>query len=266
MVYIYKYTNIENNKVYIGSTINTELRRKQHVFDSNTKDNLFYRAVRKYGWDKFKFEIIEECCPLLRILREQFYIDQYNSFGENGYNSCTANFSIKSKESLKRAGDKLRGQKRGSPSEETRRRLSQAKMGIGKGIPLSEEHKRKLSEAFKNSELVQLRVHMWHESHKGIPLSEEHRRKISESHRGEVFSDERKKNISDGCKKSEKGKINRKKIADKQRGVPLSEEHRRKVSEGLKGKRKGIKFSDDHKKRLSEARKEYLHKKKLGLV
>ena len=44
------------------------------------------RAWDKYGESNFKFEIIEECEPVVRFEREQFYLNTLNPFDENGYN------------------------------------------------------------------------------------------------------------------------------------------------------------------------------------
>ena len=56
---IYIYTNILNNKVYIGQTTQEEkARQSQH---KTSKDNLpFHCAIRKYGWDNFHYETLKE--------------------------------------------------------------------------------------------------------------------------------------------------------------------------------------------------------------
>ena len=69
-----------------------------------------------------------------------------------------------------------KGKKR---SEETRKKLSEAK----KGKQFSEEHKKKLSEA-----------------HKGKSLSEEHKKKLSEAHKGKCLSEETRKKMSEAQK------------------------------------------------------------------
>lgn len=62
--YIYKYTNLINNKKYIGQTNNFERRVREHKSCSfNPKsvnyDDKIHQAIRKYGHDNFKIEIIE---------------------------------------------------------------------------------------------------------------------------------------------------------------------------------------------------------------
>ena len=61
-MWIYKITNIQNNKVYIGQTIRpVEQRFRRHINDamSNILDTHFARAIRKYGEQSFYIEIIE---------------------------------------------------------------------------------------------------------------------------------------------------------------------------------------------------------------
>ena len=61
---IYKITNKINSKVYIGQTIHTlNYRKNQHLKCArNYIDNcrLLNKALRKYGFDNFKWEIIDE--------------------------------------------------------------------------------------------------------------------------------------------------------------------------------------------------------------
>ena len=58
---IYKITNNDNGKIYIGQTTNSfEERMRQHKDQANNLNNTnpLYCAIRKYGWDNFTKEIL----------------------------------------------------------------------------------------------------------------------------------------------------------------------------------------------------------------
>lgn len=92
MIGIYKITNLINNKVYIGLSIDIKERWRAHrsrPFQSNCKqyNSHLYRAIRKYGLENFKFEIIEECNPENLEDREIYWIKYYQAKNPNfGYN------------------------------------------------------------------------------------------------------------------------------------------------------------------------------------
>ena len=66
MNYIYCFTNLINNKKYIGSTISEiNIRYNQHMYNAFNKNSdkynyPLYCAIRKYGINNFKFEILEQ--------------------------------------------------------------------------------------------------------------------------------------------------------------------------------------------------------------
>lgn len=96
MIGIYKIVNIVNNKVYIGQSIDIEKRwgeHKRNAFNKNTHiyNYPLYRAIRKYGLDNFKFEVIEETDQTNLTEEEQYFIDKYQSLDPNhGYNLVPA--------------------------------------------------------------------------------------------------------------------------------------------------------------------------------
>ncbi len=107
---IYKATNLINGKVYIGQTIKSlEDRIKGHLRFSQYKEgSVFQKAIKEYGTNNFKWEVI--CvCPDINSLneREQYYVAFYDSMN-NGYNRTSGginNYKVSDKtiEKLKQA-------------------------------------------------------------------------------------------------------------------------------------------------------------------
>ena len=218
MGYVYKITNTVNNKCYIGISIHEpeKDRVKQHLSGSARGNRLIARAVKKYGRDAFTYEILEanvfdEFLPDLEVA----YIANYNTVAPNGYNLDSG------------------GGGAGSPSAESRRKMSEAH----KGKKHSAETRRKISEAHKGKK----------PNNFGKKHSAETRRKISEANKGKTLSEEHRRKISE----AKKGKPSWNK------GKTLSVETRRKLSEANKGKKPpnfGKKLSAEHRRKISEAR------------
>lgn len=88
---IYKHTNKINGKCYIGQTC----RKNPNERWNNGKGyngTIFAKAIKKYGWDNFEHEIIEDGILSEEEAneREMYWIEYYNSYagvsGGNGYN------------------------------------------------------------------------------------------------------------------------------------------------------------------------------------
>ena len=81
--YIYRYSH--NGKSYTGSTVNIKRRKEDHKTNTTNK---FGRAIQRYGYKQFKFEIIDTIqfsdTSELHGLENQ-YIIKYDSIN-NGYN------------------------------------------------------------------------------------------------------------------------------------------------------------------------------------
>ena len=200
---IYKITNLVNGKVYIGASKNIEKRWGAH---RNGHSDLA-KEFQTFGLENFKFEILLECPEDMLCQWERDMICLYDADDpEKGYNCKNDRpYSLKRTEALK--GRKL--------SEETKRKISEAKKG---------------------------RV-AWNKGLKNI-YSEEMRRKMSESHKGHKHTEESKR---------------------KMRERIVSEETRRKISKAFKGRtawNKGIPQSDETKRKKSETMKEIWRKKK----
>jgi len=187
---IYKATNKINGKVYIGQTTKPlNVRVSGHKSDAfnDRNNNHFHKAIKKYGINNFRWEIITQCYSLKELnKKEKLFIKKHKTF-ENGYNLTKGGKGIVtcygerhpmynkhlSKEHKQKIGKANKGHK---CSEEQKRKISNA----NKGNILSEETKRKMSVA-----------------HKGKKHTEETKRKISNANKNRICSEESKKKISE---------------------------------------------------------------------
>ena len=88
---VYKITNTITGDFYIGSSKNVKLRWAAHKWPSSWKrfpNNPMYYDMRKYGIDKFEFEVIEEAKIWQLKEKEQQFIETlkptYNQMNANG--------------------------------------------------------------------------------------------------------------------------------------------------------------------------------------
>jgi group I intron endonuclease len=161
-MYIYKITNIINNKVYIGQTIHSiEKRWSRHNWNCTKERNAMAitNAIIKYGSENFKIEEIDRANNLEELNeKEIYYIKQFNSISPNGYNLET-------------------GGKNKRLSEETKRKISES----NKGKKATEETKRKLSESHKGWIPSEETRNKWRKAFSGKRPSENTIRAIIES-------------------------------------------------------------------------------------
>ena len=130
-MWVYKITNILNNKVYIGQSIRpVEERFKRHINDAmnGTLDTHFARAIRKYGAENFRIEIIDEASNQDELnSKEQFWIREYDAVN-SGYNEtdalykCGGNtYNSKTPEEIEEIKQKIRTTKIGSKNPMARK-------------------------------------------------------------------------------------------------------------------------------------------------
>ena len=94
MGYIYKITNLVNNKLYIGQTTrNIDIRFKEHVRDARRSDRStspLHKAIIKYGEKNFSIQIIEQVDNSLLNDRQIYWISYYKATnGHIGYNAAS---------------------------------------------------------------------------------------------------------------------------------------------------------------------------------
>lgn len=112
---VYIAENLQNGKKYIGyTTRNLETRIKEHISSSKNEKSkhyfyLFKQAIRKYGADCFKWDILancktkEECCEL-----EKLYIKKLDTISPKGYNLTEGgNGGIQSQETKEKISNSL---------------------------------------------------------------------------------------------------------------------------------------------------------------
>lgn len=89
MPYIYKITNIKNNKIYVGFTSNDITTRfKEHWASRSCSNAPLHKDMSIYSIEDFKVETIEEIDISMWDEREEYWIKKLNSFVPNGYNVC----------------------------------------------------------------------------------------------------------------------------------------------------------------------------------
>lgn len=88
--FLYKHTNLINNKVYIGIT-KQKPNRRWHNGAGYKNNKYFHNAIQKYGWENFKHEILFENLNFEEANKKEIeLIKKYDSTNrEKGYNIHT---------------------------------------------------------------------------------------------------------------------------------------------------------------------------------
>lgn len=187
MGYIYKITNIKNNKVYIGQTTRTISERyEEHLRLANNHTNRYlYDAMNHYGYDNFIVEQLAEAPTEKLNELEIFYIDKYKSADSSfGYNmtgggdsfGCFLSAEVEKKRATK-ISKALSG--RTQPKELVEKRAAKLK-----GKKRTNEQKQRMSEAQKMRDPSSIR--------RGFTVSQECKDKISNTLTGHIQTEETK--------------------------------------------------------------------------
>lgn len=218
---VYRVSNLINDKIYIGVHLVADLVRGDSYMGSGLG---IKRALKKYGSENFKKEILAVFTDLeSAYLMEAALVNEVFVLREDTYNMGLGGYGC------------------GGHTEETKQKISEARMGV----PLSEEHKQKLSTAKKGEKHFNY----------GKNLSEETRQKMSEARMGIEYTKETKKKMSDA-----------------HMGRVFSEEHKSRISKTLRGKlrgenhpRYGKKDSEETRRNKSDAAKEAWCKRRVNI-
>lgn len=143
MGYIYKITNTINNKCYIGQTLNDVKERWRQHKKKGTNCRYLKHAFIKYGFDKFKFELICICFDTDLDKFEIDYIKKFNCLVPNGYNLKSGGLG----------GGRLSKESKEQISKTLKNMYLNGYIHPNKGIKLSKEHRNKLSIAHMGRKL-----------------------------------------------------------------------------------------------------------------
>lgn len=165
---VYKHTNKINGKIYIGQTCKVPQQRWANG-EGYQKCTLFYKAIKKYGWDNFEHEIVEKDLTHDEANNEEKILIAYfeSNKPDKGYNLTSGGEGAEHSEATKQ---KMRDNQKGElntffgrkhsleiiekmkqahagvhPSLCTRKKLSESKIG-----QLNPFFKKDHSEEFKN--------------------------------------------------------------------------------------------------------------------
>ena len=151
---VYKHT-CSNGKAYIGITC-TGTKKRWRGGRGYAKDSHFGYAIKKYGWDNIKHEVLhdgldEQTAKKLEVELIAYYQTQD---AEHGYNMTVGGDGATgyhhTEENKKKHSNILLGNTFAEGyrhTEEAKRKMSESRRGRNLGRKFSEETKRKISEA-----------------------------------------------------------------------------------------------------------------------
>ena len=154
--YIYKITS-PTGKIYIGKTsrLNNRITKYRNC-NGISEQKIIYSSIKKHGWLNHTFEVITEA-PIDQLSHlESFYIETFNSFhysNPNGMNLTKGGEGTHGRkdsiETKTKRANSIRGRHHSEQTKQLMSKLKKGKPSNNKGIPCSDEKKKKISEANK---------------------------------------------------------------------------------------------------------------------
>ena len=225
--YLYKITNLLNNKVYIGQSNKEKERWRQHKYFGRNPEKTgqyIHRAMNKYGIDNFSYEVMAMCLTSEDANEtEIILINQYNSRNNDyGYNIAPGGeaawnrglpseqqpmYGKKQSDFFKQRMSEVHNGKK-CPPHTDEWKLNQSKIMTGRII--TDEWKEKIAIANKDKIVSKETKQKISIANKGKILTESHKDKISKSNLGKVISEEAKikLSISNSGENSSQSKLN----------------------------------------------------------
>lgn len=136
---IYRITNLINNKMYIGSSLNMKVRFRNHKYKliKNThENNRLQNAFNKYGIINFEIEIISICPPEYCIKLEQWFVDNLKPF-YNIRKLAISNLGFKFTKSSKRKISKSKQGVKNPLAKLTKEQVKEIRKSNEKGVTLA---------------------------------------------------------------------------------------------------------------------------------
>lgn len=173
---LYLIRNLQTGREYVGTTVRTaRLRWSDHLsacFGPKRVTSPLYSEMREFGREAFEFIELEQVEDYETLMaRERAVILERRTLYPHGYNVVKGG----------------RGNYGWVPSPDVRARMSDGQ----RGRKLSDEHKAKLSAAFKGRPCPANRVKRGWTWNKGVAATPEHRAKLSAAHKGQPWSAKR---------------------------------------------------------------------------
>jgi len=185
---IYKITNLINSKIYVGSSKDVDIRWRIHISDLNLGTHCntpLQHSWNLHGATAFEFEVLEYVANEKDlIVREQYWMNLTNCCDrEVGYNLAKLAGSNLGKKHTEEAKAKMRACKLG-------KKQSAEHIAARFKHPVSEETKQKQRAASTgrlHTEEAKAKMRILN-SRKRKPMSDEHKRKISEANKGRILN------------------------------------------------------------------------------